>query len=411
MSLSAGPDRSTAADMDGRTSDAVGTLLSLVAHGTATSRAELARVTGLARSTVSQRVDSLLARNLLVERKGAPSMSGRPPMVLSLHPSVGLNLAADIGATHARLAVAQVSGEILSELSMDLDIAAGPESVLESVDAGFEHLLSEVDRTRDGVQAIAIGVPGPVEFSNGVVVRPPIMPGWDGYKVPAFFSPRYQASVVVDNDVNVMALGEYWDRQSDSDYLLFVKVGTGIGCGIVGHGRLHRGAQGAAGDIGHIQLAGNADTICHCGNTGCLEAVASVAAIVGNLRAADMDVTTSRDVLRLAEEGNHLARRAIRLASHQIAEVLASVVNFYNPDLIVIGGPLAEPRGDLLAGIRAGVYRRALPLATKSIRIETSTLGDRAGVVGAVALARAQMLSPTGVRYLLRSHNRRGAGT
>jgi predicted NBD/HSP70 family sugar kinase len=226
------------------------------------------------------------------------------------------------------------------------------------------------------------------------------MQGWDGYRVPAFFEGSYAAPVLVDNDVNMMAFGEYVHRR-ESEHLLYVKVGTGIGCGIVSGGVLHRGASGAAGDIGHIRLPGHDDVPCHCGNTGCVEAVASGSALAAALRAEGLEAHGARDVVRLVSEGHPVARRQVRLAGQRIGEVLASLVSFHNPDTIVVGGVLAQLHEDLLADIRGVIYRRALPLATRSLRIETSVLGEHAGVLGSARLAARHLLSPRGIREFL----------
>jgi predicted NBD/HSP70 family sugar kinase len=222
------------------------------------------------------------------------------------------------------------------------------------------------------------------------------MPGWDGYPIPPFFASRYDAEVLVDNDVNLMALGEHHARQGKDDQLIFIKVGTGIGCGIISHGRLHRGADGAAGDIGHTRLPDHDETLCQCGNTGCVEAVASGSALVRQL-SAQHPVKSPSDVVQLALSGDTKARHAVRLASQHIGEVLAGVVSFHNPQIIVVGGAMARLEEDLLAGMRSVVYRRALPLATCSLRIETSQLRQSAGVVGAAVLARNAVLSPAGI--------------
>jgi predicted NBD/HSP70 family sugar kinase len=246
-------------------------------------------------------------------------------------------------------------------------------------------------------------VPGPVEAESGTVVRPPIMQGWDGYRVPAYFEGLYAAPVLVDNDVNMMAFGEYVHRR-ESEHLLYVKVGTGIGCGIVSGGVLHRGASGAAGDIGHIRLPGHDDVLCQCGNTGCVEAVASGSALAAALRAEGLGAARARDVVRLVSEGHPVARRQVRLAGQRIGEVLASLVSFHNPDTIVVGGVLAQLHEDLLADIRGVIYRRALPLATRSLRIETSVLGERAGVLGSARMAARHLLSPRGMGEFLGAH-------
>jgi predicted NBD/HSP70 family sugar kinase len=207
---------------------------------------------------------------------------------------------------------------------------------------------------------------------------------------------------LLDNDVNLMALGEYRHRLLDNtaDPLLFIKIGTGIGCGIITASELHRGAQGTAGDIGHIRIPGDALPHCACGHAGCLEAVAGGGALVRNLAKEGLDVHTVRDLSRLDISGTPQARRAVADAARRIGGVLAAVVSFYNPAVIVVGGPLIRYH-ELIAGIRSGIYDRALVLATKSLRIETSQIGDKAGIAGGVLLAQRHLLSPTGVGSLL----------
>jgi predicted NBD/HSP70 family sugar kinase len=182
---------------------------------------------------------------------------------------------------------------------------------------------------------------------------------------------------------------------------LYVKVGTGIGCGIISGGLVHRGATGAAGDIGHIRVPGHDDVLCHCGNTGCIEAVASGAAIAAKLREAGLPAEHAADVVRLVAAGDPVARRQVRLAAQRLGDVLASLVSFYNPDTIVLGGSIASLHDDLLADIRAAVYRRALPLATRTVAIETTLLGRRAGIEGARRLAVQHLLSPEGIGQVL----------
>jgi predicted NBD/HSP70 family sugar kinase len=208
--------------------------------------------------------------------------------------------------------------------------------------------------------------------------------------------------VLVDNDVNVMALGEYWGRGLTGGELLYVKVSTGIGCGIIINGKVHRGADGAAGDIGHVQVADHSDdSLCACGNIGCLEAVASGSALARKLGTEGLPTSTARDVVDLAKGGDARAVRSVRVAGQQIGVVLASLVNFYNPSIIVIGGALADLRDDLLAGIRGVVYHRALPLATRHLRIETTALGRHAGIRGALILAAEHARSPAAVYEFL----------
>jgi len=379
-----------------------GALLSLIRDHGAMTRGDLVRRTGLARSTVGQRVDALLAHELVRESAGGVSTGGRPPAVLAFNHDAGVVLAADLGATHARLAVCDLAGTPLAELAGDQDIAAGPHAVLGWVHARFLELLREAGRAAEEVRGIGVGVPGPVEFSTGEPVNPPIMPGWNGFSVRSWFRERFPVPVLVDNDVNVMALGEHAMHWRGTDHLLLVKVGTGIGCGIVSEGHIYRGAKGAAGDIGHVRLAGRHDAVCRCGNVGCLEAVAGGRALAQRLAAEGFDVVNSRDVVRLVRAGEPLAVRMVREAGRAVGDVLASCVNFFNPAAIVVGGDLAETHEHLLAGIRETIFRRSPPLATHDLRIVPSVLGDRAGVIGASLLVVEHVLAPDAVDQAIR---------
>ena len=374
-----------------------GDLLSLIRGGVAVTRADLARHTGLSRSTVAQRVDALIAAGLLVEAGGSASTGGRPPTVLAFNHEAGVVLVADLGATHSRMAVSDLAGTPLAEATQDLDIGLGPSEVLSRVATSFDALLAEAGRYYTEVRGIGIGVPGPVEFASGRPVNPPIMPGWDGFDIPGWFADRHAAPVLVDNDVNIMARGEHWVHWRSTSHLLLVKVGTGIGCGIVAEGDIHRGARGAAGDIGHIRATSSEDVICRCGNIGCLEAIAGGQALADRLAEAGRDAANSRDVVRLVRDGDATAIRMVRDAGRTLGEVLAGTVNFFNPAVIVIGGDIAEAHAQLLAGVREGIFSRSLPLATRDLRIVPSRLGDRAGITGAAITAIEHVLSPAAV--------------
>jgi predicted NBD/HSP70 family sugar kinase len=229
------------------------------------------------------------------------------------------------------------------------------------------------------------------------------MPGWDGFSVSDALAPYYDdALVLVDNDVNIMALGEYWTAyREEVDDLLFIKVGTGIGAGLISSGAIQRGAQGSAGDMGHVQVAGASDALCRCGNIGCLEAVAGGGAIAGQLRTLGYAAQTSRDVVRLVRSGNPDAARLVREAGRKLGDMLATAVNLLNPAVNVLGGTVAQAHEQLLAGVREVIYQRSLPLATRHLRIARSTLDDRAGISGAAVMLIEHLLDPVRVEQLV----------
>lgn len=375
-----------------------GEFLQLLRDGRPRTRAELAQVTGMARSTVASRVDTLLQLGYVSPVGDSTSTGGRPPSLFALNPDARVVIGADLGATHARAVLANLAGEVKAEFWEHLPIADGPEKVVGWLAQTIGRLLEEAGCTASDLAAIGVGLPGPVEFQTGRPVSPPIMPGWDGYDLPARLHQNYDVPVLVDNDVNIMALGEHKANLPDDQDILFVKVATGIGAGLVAHGQLMRGAQGTAGDLGHVRVPGGPDTVCTCGNVGCLEAVASGPAIARKLGLeAEPGQNIPSLVAQRVRDGDADAIAAVRQAGRDLGGVLATCVSLLNPSVIVVGGSLAQVGEHLLAGIREVVYQRSLPLATKHLRIIASTAGSQAGVLGAVALATEFALSPNAV--------------
>jgi predicted NBD/HSP70 family sugar kinase len=371
----------------------LGALFQLLRDDGPHTRAELAARTGLARSTVKSRIDALLASDLLTAAGEAVSTGGRPPAQFSLNPLARIVIAVDLGATHVSVAATDLRGRILAQRSETVDIGLGPAPVLDRVAELAAALRSEAHLEATPLAGIGIGVPGPVEHATGRPTNPPIMPGWDGFDVPARMQRTFDAPVLVDNDVNVMAIGEYVSSWPGLQHLLFVKVATGIGAGIISDGRINRGAQGAAGDLGHVQVPAGGHRKCRCGNVGCLEAMAAGPAMVEKLQDAGLDVALPEDVVELVRSGDLTAIEVLRQAGRDIGGVLTGCVSLLNPSVIVIGGRMAAVGEYLLAGIREVVYRRALPLATHDLRIVTSRVGGRAGVVGAAAMVIDSVLS------------------
>lgn len=380
-----------------------GDLFQLLRDGAPRTRADLAAVTGQARSTVTARVDQLLTAGLIAPAGEASSTGGRPPTTFAFRPGARVVLAVDLGATHARMAVTDLASTVLAEAEAPLPIADGPDVVLGWVVEHGRALLEQAGRRPEDLVSVGVGLPGPVEHSTGRPINPPIMPAWDDVDVPGILASRLGAQVLVDNDVNLMALGEHRSAWPDVDDMLFVKVATGIGSGIISDGRLRRGAQGAAGDIGHIAVPGAADVPCRCGNLGCLEAVASGRALAEQLAATGLPARDGSDVVALVRAGDLAAGRAVRQAGREIGSVLAACVSLLNPSLVVIGGVVAEAGEHLIAGIREVVYQRSLPLATEHLRIVTSQARSQVGILGASAMAVDHVLAPEAVDALVES--------
>jgi predicted NBD/HSP70 family sugar kinase len=381
-----------------------GGVLRLVRDGTATTRNELAEQSGLSRSTLADRVQSLLALELLQEITGVASTGGRPPATLTFNRSAGAVLVADLDTTHCRVAVCDLSATPLAEHAFAFDVTQPPEAILAEIQASFTELLNASTTEIERVRAIGIGVQAPVAFARGEPVDARMMPGWDGFSIPTWFATHYEAPVLVDSHVNLMALGEHWTHWRAIDHLLYVTVGQTIECGIVAGRDVHRGAHGAAGDIGHVRLAGHDDVLCPCGNSGCLEAVAGGDALAANLTAVGLPAGSSRDVVAHARAGEPLALQAVREAGRAVGEVLAECVNFFNPGAIIIGGDLSEAPQQLLAGVREAAIGRSLPMATRDLRMGSTRLGVRAGMIGAAVMVIEHVLAPENVDRAVHQH-------
>jgi predicted NBD/HSP70 family sugar kinase len=379
VDISAGRDGVDA----GETSD----LFQVMRDGRARTRSELASIAGLARSTVALRVDALMRLGLLRPVSDAVSTGGRPSTQFALDTSAHSVIAVDVGASHVRIAISDLTGSVIEEVTEELDIARGPVVVLDRVMAlGSELVERARGRTGDPL-AVGVGLPGPVEHSSGRPINPPIMPGWDRFDVAGVLGAHFGVPVLVDNDVNIMALGERELAWPEIDDLIFVKIATGIGAGVIAGGVLQRGAQGTAGDLGHVYVSRGADVVCRCGNVGCLEALASGSAIARHLELESIEASSSADVVDLVRTGNIEAIQAVRQAGRDLGEVLTTCVSLMNPSTIVIGGALAPAGEFLLAGVREAIYTRAMPFATQHLEITQSRLGIDAAIAGASVLA------------------------
>lgn len=379
-------------------------IFQILRDGKPRTRSELATLTGLARSTVAARVDALLGVKLIAPAADAASTGGRPSRQFVFDGSQHAVLSVDIGATHVHLALKDLHGTTLDDAYEELAVAEGPDTILGWV---IEHGKQLLDPHRDHMtlRAVGVGLPGPVEHSTGRPVDPPIMPGWARYDVPGVLSEALGAPTFVDNDVNVMALGEHHDYWSDQADLVFVKVATGIGAGVIIGGSVHRGAQGIAGDIGHIWVPEADDKECRCGARGCLEAVAAGPAIAAKLRAKGADIHSTEDIVAAVRRGDIDAVREVREAGRIIGRVLTTCVSLINPAVIALGGPIADAGDHLLAGAREVIYTRATPLAAGNLQIVRSRSKQDAAASGASAMAIQQVLAVESVEALVREYS------
>ncbi len=375
-----------------------------------TTRADLGRDLGLRRGVVTQRVGTLLDLGLVDEAVMRPSSGGRAPRELAFRRDAGYVLVADLGATTLAAGIADLSGALVATEEGGADITEGPERVLTQLEETWSRLIVECGIERDRLWGAGIGLPGPVEFATGRPISPPIMPGWDAYPVRERLAAAFDVPVWVDNEVNLEALGESRiGLGRGADEMNFVKISVGIGAGVISGSVLHRGANGAAGDIGHIAVVQDAAATCRCGNSGCLEAVAGGDALVraameraavenstvlGRLVDDEVPIMVD-DITSAAQSGDAVAVDLLMRCGRMVGDTLSTLVNFYNPSLLVIGGRLVQGNDVVLSTVRETVYGRSLPLATRSLVIARSELGPVGGLVGAAVMVVDELFSRT----------------
>lgn len=385
-------------------------IVNLVRTGEATTRPEIGRVTGLGRGVVTQRVDQAIHMGFLGDGEFGASSGGRAPRTLRFRSEQGRIIVCALGALHIRVGYADLDGDIMEQKHREWDIARGPEETLKAAMELLDDLLNgAADKP---VWSAVIGVPGPVDFATGQPVAPPIMPGWNGFDIRTPFEERFDAPAWVDNDVNLLALGERARRRDAYADLIYCKIGSGIGAGLLSQGRIHRGANGAAGDIGHVRVP-DSDAPCRCGKVGCLEAVAGGWALIRDAELAIKEGATGL-LATSVEKGNPLSPEAIALAAvngdglavrllqnsaRVVGESIAGLVNMFNPGIIVIGGAMASAGEVYLAEVRQRVYELSLPLATRDLRILLSVNDEREPLRGGVELAREQLFETTFPRW------------
>jgi glucokinase-like ROK family protein len=368
-----------------------------------TTRTTLARDLGVSPAWITKTLTPLMERGIIQEMGAASRSGGRRARTLGINPEIGYLLGVDFGATSLDVTLSGPEITRIGRRSLSLVVEEGPESCLRAFIDLADELLAAHQLTPENIRGIGIGVPGPVDFTRGRLISPPIMPGWDNFPLPERVMEHFRrAYVVVDNDVNMMALGAL--RQGaghDSKNFIFVKIGSGIGAGIVCGGKVYRGSSGCAGDVGHI-IVDREGPLCHCGNYGCVESLAGGMAFARQARAladsgqspllAEILEKTPSDLSAIdvgvaAAQGDLTALALIDQNGQYVGEMLTHLVSFFNPDLILIGGGVSKIGHRFLNAIRQVVLRQASPLATRDLRIEYSSLGDQAGMVGALSLA------------------------
>lgn len=364
------------------------------------SRAELARQVGLTRSAVTLIINDLLRAKIVHETESRLSGSGRRPILLEINPQRGYVVGVDIGAIHLSLILADLAGRVVSEFEAPIDISQGPQVCLPQIHRHVGTLLEQAGISFQDVLTFGVGIPGPIAGDGGNVVAPPIMPGWDNFPIRDSLQEMWGCLVSLNNDAELGALGEWaYGAGRNERNLVYIKVGSGVGAGLILDNRIYRGATGTAGEIGHITIM-EQGPLCTCGNRGCLEALAGGRAIAQQAYRAvqsgqrtvlasisPLDKITARDVTLAARRGDLVAQKIVTMAGGYLGTAIAGLINLLNPGMVVVGGGVAQAGDLLLEPIRKTIQERSLKAAVQSVRVNSAVLGRRSSSMGAVVQA------------------------
>lgn len=345
-------------------------------------------------------VNDLLDCKAIRETESRNTQSGRPPIILEVNPSRGYVVGIDMGATHLSAVLTDFGSLVIDEFEIPFKVSDGPEACLEQANQVVETMLVKNNLAFSKLNAIGIGVPGPIDSQAGMVFAPPIMPGWDGFPIQAHLEKKWGVPVSLNNDAELGALGEWaYGVGRGENYLAYIKVGSGVGSGLLFNGQIYRGATGSAGEIGHLTLEENGP-LCDCGNYGCLEALAGGRAIARQAREAikkgqrtllsnivPVESLTARDVTSAARRGDLVAQNIMTTAGHYLGIAIAGLVNLFNPQTVVVGGGVAQAGDLLLQPIRDTVAQRSLKASARTVKINTALLRRHSSGMGAIVQA------------------------
>ena len=364
------------------------------------SRVELAKQLDLTRAAVTSIVDDLIQIGLVHETRSRSATSGRPPILLEVNPRRGTVAGVDFGATHLTILVADFAAQVIAEKEIPLDIADGPQACLEQAHHLLDSLLAGAGLSFSDLAAVGVGVPGPILTEAGMVIAPPIMPGWDQFPIRDTLEKRWECPVTLSNDAELGALGEWaYGADRGANHLAYIKIGTGVGAGLLIDGQIYRGATGSAGEIGHITIE-EEGPLCNCGNRGCLETLTGGHAIarIAQETVRGATPTSLKDihpvesisaihVTEAARQGDRVAQQILVTAGNHLGIAIAGLVNLFNPSVVIVGGGVAQVGDLFLEPVRKAVEKRSLPAAARAVRICTAMLGRRSSGMGAIVEA------------------------
>ncbi len=364
------------------------------------SRAELAQRMDLSRAAMTLIVNDLLDSKVIHETELRTKKNGRPPIILEVNSTRGLVMGIDMGASHISIILTDFGAQVIDEIEVPFSIADGPELCIRQADTLVSNLLKKNNATLQDIYAIGLGVPGPIDSQAGMVYAPPLMPGWDGYPIQQYLQEKWGLPVSLNNDSELGALGEWaYGVGRGENHLAYIKVGSGVGSGLLLNGQIYHGATGSAGEIGHLTIVENGP-LCDCGNSGCLETLAGGKAIARQAREAilsgqrtlltgmgPIELLTARDVTSAARRGDLVSQNIIASAGHYLGIAIAGLVNLFNPQTIVVGGGVAQVGDLLLQPIRDTVTQRSLKASARTVKINTAVLRRHSSGMGAIVQA------------------------
>jgi len=361
------------------------------------SQAEIARVTGLSRTTVHSLVAELKGWAMVqeVDAVQPDARGGRPAIQLVLRDASQAVLGIDFGHSHVQVAIADMARNVRAERRCDLDVNHHAVEALDTSARLAAETLAESGFERSSLVGAGIGIPGPVDREHGTAGSATILPGWVGLRIASEMQRRLGIPVEIENDANLGALAELtWGAGRDCSNFAYVKAATGIGAGLVIDGRLLRGASGTAGEIGHTTLD-EEGALCYCGNRGCLETVASGPSIIrlvaNGSDGADGSALTLEHVIELVVDGDVRARRAVSDAGREIGVAVAGLCNLINPERVIVGGMLSRAGEVLLQPLRESLRRHAVQAAAEKVEVVQAVFVERAELLG----SEVQRLSDT----------------
>ncbi len=345
------------------------------------SQAQIARRTQLAPATVSGIIRELVDAGFLDSQAG----SGRRGATVTVSSDAGVVAGVDFGHSHLQVAIADLAGHIRDSRIMSLAPDVPSDDALALARSLIDELLAATDLTHADLRAAGMAIPAPIG-RDGVIDSGSILPGWVGVDARSAAEKVFECTTVVDNDANLSALAE-WTQGAGRGHedLVYIKIASGVGCGLVLGGRVHHGGLGTAGELGHLTMD-ESGPLCRCGSRGCLEAYVGGAALIAQYAptGGELDVP---GFVQQALHGDQGARRLIEDAGRHLGEAVAAVANLLGPEVVVIGGDLASAGDVLLDEVRVSMRRHALTPVAREVKVTGSELEERASCVGSVLMA------------------------